>query len=731
MSENVKNGYIYLRWHPSYKQVIKMGKAKCPIDRNGTYVTGELYTGNYIKILRILSENYNECDNLLKTFFAKYNVRHSGGIEFYEKTVYFEIEEFLKIYGITYEIIDINDINRQIRERTLKKDVFRNLQIKIYERRLKEMMKKHNDIKHIELLHDYQRETHEKIKNYEKSIINWACGGGKTYISLYQLQEYKYNTVLIAVPTKILLDQWFKKLEDLLPYYKSLIINSTKEGTTNESTIKAYMESNVKYKCVLTTYHSAHLLVNYHFNLKILDEIHHLCFKKESDNNRGFKRIFDVRANKQIGLTATCKIANDIENIVGNNNQHYYGPIIDNKNINFMIDNKAICDYSISIIGLSKTELRDLTHETIYNSSKTNHEIEPLIIAAYSIIKAIMMKMTHHTLIYCNTCENAQIVKEIIDTIIAKSYSHIDIFKKNFFNENIDGGTLNRNDLINRFNISEVGIIPCVLIFGEGYDNPLIDSVVFAENMDSTIRIVQSGLRPTRLDKMNPNKKAELIIPIILNEHFIDNDDNYCFKKLRQIISEMSTSDENILERIKYYETKPPRYDEDDEDDEKSDVAKFRLELIETSNIEMKLRILRRNCMGKNLYKYEYYELKKLIREFNIDSDVDYVRQLKDKDYYIEEPDIHFFETNLWKSWHDFLDIDISKYPSNITEFKEKCNMTGITDYVMKTKLPDDEFIRLCKVHDLPYFRITDFYKDYQFSNLFIIRQDKGRRKDY
>ena len=52
--------------------------------------------------------------------------------------------------------------------------------------------------------------------------------------------------------------------------------------------------------------------------------------------------------------------------------------------------------------------------------------------------------------------------------------------------------------------------------------------------------------------KNNPEKLANLIIPIILDEAFYNDErDNYCFKKLRQIISEMSTSDENIFQRIK------------------------------------------------------------------------------------------------------------------------------------------------------------------------------------
>ena len=45
----------------------------------------------------------------------------------------------------------------------------------------------------------------------------------------------------------------------------------------------------------------------------------------------------------------------------------------------------------------------------------------------------------------------------------------------------------------------------CVYIFGEGFDLPKLNGVVFAEQMTSEIRIVQSALRPNRMDKNQPN----------------------------------------------------------------------------------------------------------------------------------------------------------------------------------------------------------------------------------
>ena len=49
---------------------------------------------------------------------------------------------------------------------------------------------------------------------------------------------------------------------------------------------------------------------------------------------------------------------------------------------------------------------------------------------------------------------------------------------------------------------------------------PFLDGVVFGEQMESDIRIVQSSLRPNRLDANNPMKVASIVIPVLLPEDF-------------------------------------------------------------------------------------------------------------------------------------------------------------------------------------------------------------------
>jgi ERCC4-related helicase len=88
----------------------------------------------------------------------------------------------------------------------------------------------------------------------------------------------------------------------------------------------------------------------------------------------------------------------------------------------------------------------------------------------------------------------------------------LNIDKSKFYNKELHSKTTGSLDTeIKKFRESKYGIIPCVYIFGEGFDLPKLNGVTYAENMVSPIRMVQCGLRPNRLDKEKPNKIAYLL----------------------------------------------------------------------------------------------------------------------------------------------------------------------------------------------------------------------------
>lgn len=100
-----------------------------------------------------------------------------------------------------------------------------------------------------------------------------------------------------------------------------------------------------------------------------------------------------------------------------------------------------------------------------------------------------------HILIYTNKTENCELVKKYIDDILELNI--ININKENYYNEALHSkSNKNLNDIklsegeLTKFKKASWGIISSVYIFGEGFDCPKLNGVVFGENMDSDIRIV-------------------------------------------------------------------------------------------------------------------------------------------------------------------------------------------------------------------------------------------------
>lgn len=72
--------------------------------------------------------------------------------------------------------------------------------------------------------------------------------------------------------------------------------------------------------------------------------------------------------------------------------------------------------------------------------------------------------------------------------------------------------------------------------------------VVFAENMLSDIRIIQTALRPNRLDPNDDKKKSYIIIPYMESDDIMIN--NESFNRPRMVISKLRNNFESTENKI-------------------------------------------------------------------------------------------------------------------------------------------------------------------------------------
>jgi hypothetical protein len=250
-----------------------------------------------------------------------------------------------------------------------------------------------------------------------------------------------------------------------------------------------------------------------------------------------------------------------------------------------------------------------------------------------------------------------------------------------------------KNEL-DKFRKSRFGIISCVYLFGEGFDEPKLNGVCFADKMESDIRITQYALRPNRLEKSNDSKIAFIIIP------YLD------FEKLTIIISKLRKIDDTIQSKIRLFEIisngpKKPRV-------QKSLPEIMNENIGELENLKIKLRHSKALSSYFSEIEDEYEYIRVVNRELNIQSKEEYIQRKYEHESYIENPVVHF--NGIWKNWVHFLGIDTHLFIQSKTEWKNFCRTNNI-----KTT---DEYKNACDIYSELPKNPNEFYNG--FANLFF-----------
>jgi len=583
----------------------------------------------------------------------------------------------------------------------------------------------------------YQQEILDKIEefyvNNDVGRILWACGLGKALLGILIVQKLNCKSVVIGVPSIYLQKQMKNEIMRIYNNHKNILYiggetekneNYTIESTTKEDDINKFVnKKSSDCKFLITTYDSCNKLSNNKFDFKIGDEAHHLVGSEFEKTKDSFHKI---KSNKSLFMTATEKV---IENnrtnkvIYSMDDKNIFGEVIDVKSINWAIENKKITDYNLVILKNTEDEINNIINSLNLGE---NNEVQnyimhhkDLFLSAFMSLKSIE-KYTEltHILIYTNKTENSELVKKYIDVLLTLNI--ININKENYYNKSLHSkSSENLNDIklsdgsikegeISKFKKASWGIISSVYIFGEGFDCPKLNGVVFGENMDSDIRIVQSTLRPNRLDSSFPNKKAYVIIPYIDTENFIT--DNESFDKCRKIIAKIRNVDERIEQKINVVSLNKSSSKPSDDPKEKIKYHHIIENGDELTKIMLRLRYSRALGSIHSEEQDEFNYVRELNKELNIQSKEQYAdKVIKDKHKnYIENPEEYFKSKCVWSNWYDFIGVDTKKFIQDKNDWINFCKENNVKSL--------DEYNELCKLHEKIPMNPIDFYND--FSNI-------------
>ena len=231
--------------------------------------------------------------------------------------------------------------------------------------------------------------------------------------------------------------------------------------------------------------------------------------------------------------------------------------------------------------------------------------------------------------------------------LLSEQYFNIPgLFRSEYHSEM---NTKNQKEIINSFKKAKFGIITCVYCLGEGWDFPLLDGVVFAENMSSNIRIVQSALRASRKNKLQPTKITKIILPILNSDNWLEDNGNPDLKKVKEVIYQMGLEDETITQKIKVFNIniqKPRSRPFIKADTDINEFGEYDDELTQR---------LRLNTVKRTVFGTSYEKAKKIIEDNNIKSKLSY-HALCDIDNRLpKDPETHF--KGKFTNWIEYLDI--------------------------------------------------------------------------
>jgi superfamily II DNA or RNA helicase len=710
------NGYIYVRNHPSYDDACKMGKANNIPERDTQYATGELKRGYFELVFKVPIEKMGIVERLLQNEFRELNIKYDAGTEFYNNKITTLIEPYLITIGIKYKKLSKEEISNLVRCNRVKKTIN-----KINIKKFIHILKSNRTNQIVYIPRNDQTIIIKKsvihFQQYDKGMLVLVCGVGKTLISLWITQELNSNTILIGVPNKLLLKQWKEVIDVLFQNIPSLIVS----GGVDTENIMRFLENN-QTCIVITTYSSVHKVytATQHtktiFDMKILDEVHHLTSNnmRLEHTTKKYIQMLNIPSVKQLSLTATLKQLESMCDgiVVSNDNVEYFGEIMDRKCLLWAIHENIICDYVIQTIITNEEQLeQQLSRFYIIEENDKR-----LFLSAFASLKSIVDGPSHHLLIYSNNKYNSLKLNQYIKMLLDDNYFDIpDLYYSNYHSEM---KSKHQKEIIHNFEKAKFGIITCVYCLGEGWDFPLLDAVVFAENMTSNIRIVQSALRASRKNKHQPNKITKIILPILNRDDWLD--ENPDLKKVREVIYQMGLEDETITQKIKVFRIDIEKQKQKSREKEEKEMIDGFGEYDDELTQKLRLKTIKRTTLGTS-----YEKARKIIADKNIKSLESYYKLCKRDNRLTKEPEIVF--KGQFTNWIDYLSIEriyydleackhkVGEYLSIHTEFKK---------HYLDLSIVSTE---LCKIDELfpPNDLWVEYYDVKELSDIITITNKK------
>jgi superfamily II DNA or RNA helicase len=575
--------------------------------------------------------------------------------------------------------------------------------------------------KHMFILkaNDFQRSIKEQtVRYYETHDVGTVivpCGVGKTILSFLVAYWLNCYSICIGFPSTQNREDIKRDLVKTFgPNILSnvLCIDGTYDGTIQD--IYNWLQSR-KYtiKFVLTTYKSSHKLRemtmthNYKFDLCIGDEAHHLVSHVKEDKTEKYQAFLDVKSRKRYYMTATKKISVDgKDNVYSMDDVKIFGHIICERSFLWAIENHKITDYRVLIVENSQSDIRSTEHMNMVSYTTFNVLHSP----QFDI---------DHILLYANTIKKCEDMYE-------KLVYDLELYGMNREDVYMCVLTSKDNDVqhklkLDKFIKSRIGIAITVYKMGEGFDCPKLDAVLPIEPMESLIRIVQSVLRPNRLNKNKPHKNAYYIFP------FLTENDVGLNSSVR-IINVLQQLDETVVDKIQLLRNKRSKRSSSTKSTLGGliECKSFDLEMVKMKLIERKALMMKSE--NTEVMTQEEYFLECVRNEnekMELTNSKQYNESLNERDFRMDDDPISYCTKNglIWKGWHWFLKLDTQYFIKDIEIWRTTLKELEIDTIEKYEQLCEEDARFVWDDLGVLYPEFTSLYSEFESKHIGFTRR--------
>jgi superfamily II DNA or RNA helicase len=724
-----QNHYIYLLFdnintnrYLSY-EVHKLGRkigSTCNMKtRMKPYLTGhpdKVPLECYYKILNPELYTCYEIDNMIKIKFDEYNLKGSGGIEFYEadKVTQTVLEEYFEemeikweklndvidedihnitkedIQNLTYDIehIRVNKVNI-VQEKTYNllnnyinqikvRDIIKEL-LKIDTNLFAYLLDNYDDSLIINLKKQNKDIIDDQIETilctilyfnkYDKGIWNLFCRYGKTMLSsLFCNMERKYKKILILVPSLYLIGQthetWVKYCSDKIiktVCCEKNIINEQDINISNEQDIYDFYKSN-EYCIFISTYHSSEKFINYEFDICIYDEAHRTAGNKydtvlTTPNSDSEEQVQNIKVFKL--LLESKHIKQKI--FLTATKKVYHG---DEDNIYCMDDENIYGKTIVSVSAIKAKELGRICPYKIMTIKTTPIEITFDIASFFK-----ENKLTEHQIKKLKNLKDRYIMfaKGLIDCMKTNNIKHVITFHEYIINCKFFC------EILNNINKTEYILTNVEYITGVHNRNERLKIIEDFETKDYSIlcsaKVLQEGVDIPRCDGVIfiDNKTSNIDITQSLSRCLtsIKEENKEAYIMIPYVDGDDLKNDEKtndlrlLLRNIKEIDENVQeyfkKYNEIDSDDKTSGEKEEELKLLNIKyNINIELNFIEEM---KEISYIPYKQAKELIKEKYNDRN-DYKNNIEEFSKELPINADKIYKRFGWRNWNEYLGLE-------------------------------------------------------------------------